>query len=93
MKYVCVVQARMLSVLLTLNASLGEWRWQWTSKKSIDFLGLTPSQQTLHLCRSAHGCLHSDDKSVASESAFDAISDLETLRASVGAERSRDPSL
>ena len=42
----------MLSVSLTLNTSLGEWRWQWTSKKSIretpkqkHFLGVTPPQQ------------------------------------------------
>ena len=40
---------------------------------------LCATQRTLHLCRSGHGCLHAYDKSLASESAFDAIFDLETL--------------
>ena len=43
---------------------------------------LCSTQGTLYLCLSAHGCLHSHDKSLASESALDAISDLETLGSS-----------
>ena len=54
---------------------------------------LRPPERTFHLCRSAHGCLHPHDKRVAAESALDANSDLETLRASVSRERSGDTSL
>ena len=38
-------RARMPSVSLTLNASLGGWRSPWTCKKSIDLFGLIPAKQ------------------------------------------------
>ena len=47
-------------------------------------------QQTLHLCRRAHGCLHAYDQGVASESAFDAISDVATATRSIARKRRRD---
>ena len=54
---------------------------------------LRPSQRTLHLCMSAHGCLHShDQRRPAYQSTLDAISDVETLRDSIMSKCPRDPS-
>ena len=50
-----------------------------------------PTQGTLHLSRSAHGCLHSYDKGVETQSTFDAISDVELATRGVASKRSGDP--
>ena len=44
---------------------------------------LCSTQGTLYLCLSAHGCLHSHDKSLASESALDASLTLKPLEAAL----------
>ena len=53
---------------------------------------LCPPERTLHLCRSAHECLHAYNKKLAFESAFDASSDVETLGRSITPKHSGDSS-
>ena len=53
---------------------------------------IRPTQRTLRLCRSAHGCLHPNDKRVETQSTFDAISDLETATTGVVPKRPGDSS-
>ena len=45
---------------------------------------LRPTQGTLRLSRTAHGCFHPHDQRVEAQSTVDAISDVETLRGGVG---------
>ena len=47
---------------------------------------------TFRLCFSTHGCLHSNDQSVAAESALEPISDAQTARRSLMPQRPRDTS-
>ena len=58
----------------------------------VDRYYLCASQGTLHLSRSAHGCLHSHDQRVASESTVAHISDVETLGRRLTPKRPGDPS-
>ena len=54
---------------------------------------LRPTQGTLRLSRTAHGCLHPHDKRVETQSTLDAISDVETLGSSTAPKRAGDTSL
>ena len=51
---------------------------------------LRPSQGLLRLCGSPHGCLHTYDQRVASQSPFDPTADLEALRAGITPQRPGD---
>ena len=53
---------------------------------------LRPTQGTLHLSRAAHGCLHSHDKRMETQSTVDAISDVEPTTRGVASKRPGDPS-
>ena len=51
------------------------------------------SQGVLRLYLSPHGCLHTYDQRVASQSPLDSTADLETLRAGITPQRPRDSPL
>ena len=51
---------------------------------------LRPAQGILRLCGSPHGCLHTYDQRVASQSPLDPTADLETLRAGITPQRPGD---
>ena len=51
---------------------------------------LCSTQGRLHLCRSAYGCLHPNDKGVETQSTLDASSDLETATTGVRSKRARE---
>ena len=53
---------------------------------------LRPTQGTLRVSRTPHGCLHPHDQRVETQSTLDVISDVETLASSTAPKRPRDTS-